>query len=49
MLGGGTDHTMHMTPFDLITVSEKTEVVTSERLENRAELHVRERAGRRKW
>jgi transcriptional regulator GlxA family with amidase domain len=29
MLGGGTDHTMHTTPFDLITVSEKTEVVTS--------------------
>ena len=29
MLGGGTDHTMHMTPFDLITVSDKTEVVTS--------------------
>jgi transcriptional regulator GlxA family with amidase domain len=29
MLGGGTDHTMHMTPFDLITVSDKAEVVTS--------------------
>ena len=27
MLGGGTDHTMHMTPFDLITVSDKTELV----------------------
>jgi transcriptional regulator GlxA family with amidase domain len=29
MLGGGTDHTMHRTPFDLITVSDKTEIVTS--------------------
>ena len=29
MLGHGTDHTMHMTPFDLITVSDKTEIVTS--------------------
>jgi len=29
MLGGGTDHAMHRTPFDLITVSDKTEVVTS--------------------
>ena len=29
MLGGGTDHTMHTTPFDLITVSDKTEVVMS--------------------
>ena len=29
MLGGGTDHAMHMTPFDLFTVSDKTEIVTS--------------------
>jgi transcriptional regulator GlxA family with amidase domain len=29
MLGSGTDHTMHMTPFDLITVSDTTEIVTS--------------------
>jgi transcriptional regulator GlxA family with amidase domain len=29
MLGGGTDHSMHMTPFDLFTVSDKTEIVTS--------------------
>src|SRR5205809_5977486 len=29
MLGGGTDHSMHTTPFDLITVSDKTEIVTS--------------------
>ncbi|MEY2506643.1 MAG: hypothetical protein QOH01_972 [Verrucomicrobiota bacterium] len=29
MLGGGSDHSMHMTPFDLITVSDKTEIVTS--------------------
>lgn len=29
MLGGGTDHSMHRTPFDLITVSDKTEIVTS--------------------
>jgi transcriptional regulator GlxA family with amidase domain len=29
MLGGGTDHSMHMTPFDLITVSDKREIVTS--------------------
>jgi len=29
MLGGGTDHSMHKMPFDLITVSDKTEIVTS--------------------
>ena len=29
MLGGGTDHSMHKLPFDLMTVSEKTEIVTS--------------------
>jgi transcriptional regulator GlxA family with amidase domain len=29
MLGGGTDHAMHRVPFDLITVSDKTEIVTS--------------------
>jgi transcriptional regulator GlxA family with amidase domain len=29
MLGGGSDHAMHMTPFDLFTVSDKTEIVTS--------------------
>jgi transcriptional regulator GlxA family with amidase domain len=29
MLGGGADHTMRMTPFDLITVSDKTEIVSS--------------------
>jgi len=29
MLGGGTDHSMHIMPFDLITVSDKTEIVTS--------------------
>ena len=29
MLGGGTDHSMHRTPFDLVTVSDKTEIVTS--------------------
>jgi transcriptional regulator GlxA family with amidase domain len=29
MLGGGSDHSMHKMPFDLITVSDKTEIVTS--------------------
>jgi transcriptional regulator GlxA family with amidase domain len=29
MLGSGSDHAMHMTPFDLFTVSDKTEIVTS--------------------
>ena len=29
MLGSGNDHAMHMTPFDLFTVSDKTEIVTS--------------------
>jgi transcriptional regulator GlxA family with amidase domain len=29
MLGSGSDHSMHMTPFDLFTVSDKTEIVTS--------------------
>jgi len=29
MLGGGTDHSLHMTPFDLFTVSDKTEIVSS--------------------
>jgi transcriptional regulator GlxA family with amidase domain len=29
MLGGGADHTMHRMPFDLITVSDKTEIVSS--------------------
>ncbi len=29
MLGGGTDHAMHTMPFDLITVSDKTEIVSS--------------------
>jgi transcriptional regulator GlxA family with amidase domain len=29
MLGSGPDHSMHKMPFDLITVSDKTEIVTS--------------------
>ncbi len=29
MLGSGSDHSMHMTPFELFTVSDKTEIVTS--------------------
>src|SRR3984893_8904182 len=29
MLGGGSDHSMHKMPFDLITVSDKTEIVAS--------------------